>query len=351
MNINNSYKLTIEEIGVIIEERPSFGIFMWGPPGIGKTSKAYEIAKKRDVPILYFPLAGTDPVDVKGGGYIIDEKGKKVLDWITPRRFFQYEDYILFFDDLTLAVDALQGTIYEIVCERSVRGNPLPKGCQIIGASNRQIDNPASYELQRPLRSRWTQYTVKADLPCWLKWAIQNNIHADIRGFVQFRENYFSPEEINGDAYPCPRTWANVNDHLGKGYASNERLLGASVVGSVGEEAGQEFMKYRKLGPEKIMKVLKEIISGKYPKLPLDMQCAVNSYLVSKYEADIGDCQLASAVMKYAIKLSSDGDVELAKVLISQCIEIAPKFPDRDKKNFAKLLENKNFKEFMVYTH
>ena len=112
--ITENKTVTAQEAKAAIEKcfekkRP---LFLWGPPGIGKSELVAGIAKDMQGHIIDLRLAQMDPTDIRGIPFYNKELG--VMDWAAPIDLpnedmaKQYPIIILFLDEMNSAAPSVR---------------------------------------------------------------------------------------------------------------------------------------------------------------------------------------------------------------------------------------------------
>ena len=131
-----------------------WAIFLWGPPGAGKSSIVREAAGKRQIPLVDIRAALLDPTDIRGIPAVV---GGTAI-WCPPS-FLPTADSkpgILFLDELSAAPPLVQASLYQLVLDRRVGEYQLPEGWRIIAAGNRAADRSVSYRMPAALANRFS---------------------------------------------------------------------------------------------------------------------------------------------------------------------------------------------------
>src|SRR5215472_9442023 len=120
-------------------------VFIWGPPGIGKSALVEHFAGEVGLPCV--SLLGTQlaPEDLIGVPQIVDGRSR----FCPPETIAREEPYCLFLDELNAASPDVQKAFYSLILDRRIGSYELPAGSIVIGAGNRATDNA----LARPMAS------------------------------------------------------------------------------------------------------------------------------------------------------------------------------------------------------
>ena len=163
-------------------------IFLWGPAGIGKSELAQGITDSGDLGnalLMDLRMALMEPTDVKGMPFYNKESG--TMDWAppvdlpSPELAKQYDTIVLFLDELNSAPGATQAAAYQLVLNRRVGNYVLPDNVVIIAAGNRETDKGIVYRMPAPLANRFVHLEMRVDYNSWLDWAVENEIHSDVK--------------------------------------------------------------------------------------------------------------------------------------------------------------------------
>jgi len=87
-------------------------LFLWGPPGIGKSEIVADVAKEMGGLMIDLRLGQMDPTDIRGIPYYNKEEG--IMDWAPPidlpdtNTATQYPVVVLFLDEMNSAPPSVQ---------------------------------------------------------------------------------------------------------------------------------------------------------------------------------------------------------------------------------------------------
>jgi hypothetical protein len=259
-------------------------IFLWGPPGIGKSDVVAEIARDMGALLIDLRLGQMDPTDIRGIPFYNKELGK--MDWAPPidlpdaETASQYPYVVLFMDEMNSAPPAVQSAAYQLVLNRRVGKYRLPDNVVMVAAGNRESDKGVTYRMPTPLSNRFVHSEMKVDFPSWQEWAIKNQIHKDVVGFLTFAKQdlYDFDSKSSSRAFATPRSWTFVSELL-----ADEDLDVATttdlIAGTVGEGLAVKFMAHRKIA-SKLPKP-EDILSGKATELETKEVSAMYSLVIS----------------------------------------------------------------------
>ncbi len=259
----------------------SQGIFLWGPPGIGKSSLVKQFAKEKGMKLVDLRLPLMDPVDLRGLP-MVDKESRKAV-WLPPD-FLPDENEepgVLFLDEINAAPPSVQASAYQLVLDRRIGNYKLPEGWIVIAAGNRTTDRSVAYRLPTALSNRFTHFEIKVDVEEWVKWAWENSIDPYVISFIRFTPDLlmkFDPSS-NSTAFPTPRSWEFVSK-LRPLRDEDFALYIKAVKGTIGDVASQQFivfLNYRDTLPDP-----KDILEGEPYEIPrqIDAQFALMGGLI-----------------------------------------------------------------------
>ncbi|MBV8544700.1 MAG: AAA family ATPase, partial [Acidobacteria bacterium] len=105
-------------------------VFIWGPPGIGKSSLVQEFASQVGLDCLSLLGSQLAPEDLIGVPQITDGKSR----FCPPATIARDEPYCLFLDELNACSHEVQKAFYSLIHERRLGECELPAGSIVIGA-------------------------------------------------------------------------------------------------------------------------------------------------------------------------------------------------------------------------
>ena len=258
-------------------------IFLWGPPGIGKSDIVHQIGYGMDAHVIDVRLSLWEPTDIKGIPYYAANDNS--MQWAAPAELptmelaKKHKWIILFLDEMNSAAPAVQAAAYQLILNRKVGQYTLPDNVLIVAAGNREADKGVTYRMPAPLANRFVHLELAVDFDDWFQWAVDNNQHKDVVGYLQFakKDLYDFDPKSPSRSFATPRSWSFVSELLDD--EDDEETLTDLVSGSVGEGLAVKFMAHRKVASQ--MPNPTDILSGKVKELKATEISAMYSLTVS----------------------------------------------------------------------
>jgi hypothetical protein len=259
-------------------------IFLWGPPGIGKSDIVKQLGEDLGAHVIDVRLSLWEPTDIKGIPYFDSNHNKMV--WAPPSELpdaemaAQYKNIILFLDEMNSAPPAVQAAAYQLILNRRVGQYHLPDNVLIVAAGNREADKGVTYRMPAPLANRFIHLEMRVDWDDYSFWATENRIHKDVVGYLTFskKDLYDFDPKSPSRAFATPRSWTFVSELL-EDADTDDNTLTDLISGAVGEGLAIKFMAHRKHASK--MPDPTDILKGKVKKMETKEISAMYSLAVS----------------------------------------------------------------------
>ena len=259
-------------------------IFLWGPPGIGKSDIIGQITNGLSKShLIDIRLSLWDPTDIKGIPYY--SANDNTMAWAPPAELpteefaAQFDNIVLFLDEMNSAAPAVQAAAYQLILNRRVGQYKLPDNVLIVAAGNREADKGVTYRMPAPLANRFVHLELAVDFDDWFQWAVDNNIHQDVVGYLTFakKDLYDFDPKSPSRSFATPRSWSFVSELLEDD--DDENTTTDLVSGAVGEGLAVKFSAHRKIASS--LPNPTDILDGKVTDLHTKEISAMYSLTVS----------------------------------------------------------------------
>ena len=258
-------------------------LFLWGPPGIGKSELVEGIAAELGGLMIDLRLGQMEPTDIRGIPFY--NKEKNVMEYAPPidlpdeETASKYPIVVLFLDEMNSAPASVQAAAYQLILNRRVGKYKLPDNVVMVAAGNRESDKGVTYRMPTPLANRFIHQEMKVDFASWQEWAVMNKVHKDVVGYLSFAKQdlYDFDAKSASRAFATPRSWSFVSQLLDDGV--DDETLTNLIAGTVGEGLAVKFMSHRKVASR--MPNPKDILDGKVKDLQVKEVSAMYSLVIS----------------------------------------------------------------------
>ena len=179
-------------------------VFIWGPPGIGKSALVRRFAERVGLPCVSLLGSQLAPEDIIGVPQIVDGRSR----FCPPTMIARDEPYCLFLDELNACSHEVQKAFYSLILERRIGEFVLPQGTIVIGAGNRAEDAAITRPLSSALVNRLVHVGLRASARDWLDWAGGAGVHERVLSYVSLRPDHlWSKPPKHEEPFSTPRAW------------------------------------------------------------------------------------------------------------------------------------------------
>ena len=193
-------------------------VFIWGAPGIGKSSIVEQFAKEMGLECVSLLGSQLAPEDIIGVPQIIDGKSR----FCPPQIIAKDKPYCLFLDELNACSQEVQKAFYSLIHDRRIGEYYLPEGSIIIGAGNRAQDNAIVKTMSSALINRMFHVELIASHRSWLNWAGKECLHPYVLEYIGLRPDHlWSQPAKTEEPFSTPRSWHMLSDAL---YSYGEKI-------------------------------------------------------------------------------------------------------------------------------
>ena len=275
--------------------------FVWGHPGIGKSDVINQVVETMGIGLVDIRVAGKDPVDMSGLPSIKDGMAVWNVPAMLPQVARDGEQGVLFLDELTSALPAMQTVAYQLVLEGKCGDYTLPPGWQVIAAGNPTSSRAVSIRQSTALAGRFGHYDMEVDHAEWLDWGRTKPINDDLLAFIKYKPDLLNDVDFDANPRerPCPRTWEFVNRHFP---VMTEANCFHKVAAFVGKGAATEFNAFMQIvaGLPTIESILQNPTTAIVTEDPATVHATIAMLFKHVTPANFG------TLMKYVMRLPEE---------------------------------------------
>lgn len=296
-------------------------VFLWGPPGIGKSSIVAQIANEKKISFIDLRLSLLDPTDLRGIPFF-NTKEETAL-WAPPSFLpdGSKPEGILFLDELNTAAPMVQASAYQLILDRKIGEYTLPDGWSIVAAGNRESDRGVVFRMAAPLANRFVHLEMESSVTDWKVWAKSSNIHPAIIAYISHRPDALFTFGTGDDSksFATPRTWEYVNEIISSKPEAD--LLLPMVAGAIGEDLAASFLGFMAVADE--LPDLDAILDGSCLDIPTDTSALhILTAALSMRITQSTSSKKLNNLVNYSLKLPGEFAVMIVQDLRERDIEL-----------------------------
>jgi hypothetical protein len=177
-------------------------VLLEGPTGIGKSEVVRHVADRLGIGTIVLDLSLLEPPDLIGLPVIHEGRTTYAVPQVLPRGGAG----ILMLEELNRAERYIQQPALQLLTARRLHEYELPPDWVCFAAVNPETADYQVTPLDRALRARFMNLSVRADRAAWLAWAQVSGIHPGIIALAHAHERILSDVP--------PRTWTYASQIL-----------------------------------------------------------------------------------------------------------------------------------------
>jgi hypothetical protein len=177
-------------------------VLLEGPTGVGKSEIIRRVAEQLGIGTTVLDLSLLEPPDLVGLPIVKDGRTEYALPHVLPRDGAG----ILLLEELNRAERYIQQPALQLLSARRLHEYELPPDWVCVATVNPQTADYHVTALDKALRARFLQVSVRADRASWLAWAQTKNLHPGVVALAHAHERLL--EDVP------PRTWTYASELL-----------------------------------------------------------------------------------------------------------------------------------------
>ena len=319
--------ITINEAVKLITIAPPDAIIgLVGPPGFGKSAAPRLAAQKMGWTYICRYLALMEAVEINGLPFLEDGSMGK---WAPFKGLFPLDSdqlqgtQLLCLDDLGQASPSVTKAGVRVAygdgIERMVGMHRLYPDTRIVFTSNLHTHRAGAHRFESYVGNRVTVLEVEPDAREWCSWATGAQVHPSVIGYVAWSKQItdFDPAK---DAFMSPRSLEKLGRFISAldENGVNGTVLRSVVYGTIGEQAGSQFLAYHALADQ--LPDMDAILAGKDVKLPVKPEVQymfVTSFIQAAKEEHV---PIAARLVQRLTEAGATG-FEVAAFLTFECLK------------------------------
>lgn len=234
-----SQKDLLEFLHKVAIHRP---VFIWGPPGIGKSAIVHDFAKEIGLECVALLGSQLSPEDIIGIPQMMDG----TFRYCPPRMIARHEAYCLFLDEFNACSTEVQKVFYTLIHDRRIGEFILPEGSVVVAAGNRADDHAIVTKLSSALVNRMVHVHLSPSIQDWIDWSKLNFVHPLVIDYIEANPDQLLVRPPSDEKpFSTPRAWHILSDALGElEYDCPENLLRALFLGTISSEHVEPFLQF-----------------------------------------------------------------------------------------------------------
>ena len=99
-------------------------------------------------------------------------------------------------EEFNSAPPSVMAAAYQLILDRRIGDYIVPDGVMLVAMGNRRGDKGLTFEIPKPVANRFIHLQMVHNFMDWQEWAINNNIHANVIGYLSKWESHLFDENF-----------------------------------------------------------------------------------------------------------------------------------------------------------
>ena len=246
-----------------IPQRMQRPIIMFGPPGVGKTAIASQVADELGINFVSYSITHHTRQSALGLPYIatdeFDGREYRISDYTMSEiiaavhracKESGVSSGILFLDEVNCVSETLAPAMLQFLQFKTFGMHRLPEGWVIVCAGNPPEYNRSAREFDPAMLDRVKRIDVEPELSVWQDYAVRVGIHPAVTTFLDAKPTLFYRvhADVQAPRLVTARGWEDLA-RIVQAYELESLEVDADLVGQYlqDDQAAQEFFAYYQL--------------------------------------------------------------------------------------------------------
>ena len=205
------------------KQRP---VFLYGPPGIGKTAVMEQIAKEMNIGIVSYSMThhtrqsalGLPFIKTKSFGGVEYDVSEFTMSEILSDVYSYIEKTghkqgILFLDEINCVSETLAPSMLRFLQYKSFGSHSVPDGWVIVAAGNPPEYNKSVKEYDIATLDRIQKIDIQSDYDVWREYAVSERVHPAIITYLDSKPTdfYIIENTPDGKQFVTARGWEDLS--------------------------------------------------------------------------------------------------------------------------------------------
>lgn len=214
---------TGEYVIPVEKQRP---VFLYGPPGIGKTAVMEQIAEEMEIGLVSYSMTHHTRQSAIGLPFItkkvFDGKEYDVSEYTMSEILASVYEYIeksgkkegiLFLDEINCVSETLSPSMLRFLQYKTFGSHAVPDGWVVVTAGNPPEYNKSVREYDIATLDRIKKIDVEANYDVWREYAVNKNIHPAIIAYLDVKKSdfYIIENTPKGKNFVTARGWEDLS--------------------------------------------------------------------------------------------------------------------------------------------
>lgn len=250
-NEDNNYMIPIQR------QRP---LFLYGPPGIGKTEIVSQVCSEMNIGLINYTIThhtrqsaiGLPTIqDITYGNdqykiteYTLSEIINSVYHAIHHSGM---KEGVLFIDEVNCVSESLAPAMLDLLQNKKFGPHRIPEGWILITAGNPLEYNRSARAFDMVTLDRLKVIEITAEFDSWKKYAYKKIMNESVVSFLNVREHYLFKVEktVDGLSFATPRGWEDLSVAINMYHDLNYEVKHDLITQYIQhEEISKEFYRY-----------------------------------------------------------------------------------------------------------